>query len=104
MSSVPNLDFASFVRDRELERKESSQAKGHDYAYVSDKTTRATFEKIKPIELAVASSVRLYKQVLRNQLLGNAVKVSFLALLHWSNSAPTPSTLKCRKSTSSIVP
>jgi len=49
---------------------------GHEYAYISDRQTRATFERMKPVELAVSSVVRMSKQIMRNNLLGNAVKVS----------------------------
>jgi Zn-dependent protease with chaperone function len=73
--SLP-LDFAGFVAQRKQGRKSDALPQGHEYAYASDIATRAAFAKVKPVELAVASTVRLYKQVLRNQLLGNAVKVS----------------------------
>jgi Zn-dependent protease with chaperone function len=84
MALVSELDFPGFVA---LRRKNlhggggsnedsTASASSHEYAYISDRQTRATFEKMKPIELAVAASVRMYKQVYRNQLLGNAVKVS----------------------------
>jgi Zn-dependent protease with chaperone function len=78
MALVSELDFEGFVslRRAELLGGTSQSRGGHDYAYISDRQTRATFEKMKPVELAVAASVRMYKQVFRNQLLGNAVKVS----------------------------
>jgi Zn-dependent protease with chaperone function len=77
MAQAPTLDFASFVAQRKNERPTGGlDTSGHEYAYVSDRQTRATFEKMKPVELAVASTVRMWKQVWRNQLLGSAVKVS----------------------------
>jgi Zn-dependent protease with chaperone function len=78
MAQLPELDFEAFVAQKRAERLGGVSATpgGHDYAYISDRQTRATFEKMKPVELAVAASVRMYKQVYRNQLLGNAVKVS----------------------------
>lgn len=48
----------------------------HDYSFVLDRQSRAAVESARPIQLAVASTVRLWKQVWRGQLLGSAVKVS----------------------------
>jgi len=77
MAQVPQLDFAAFVARKKAERSTgSAEGSGHEYAYVSDRDTRAAFERMKPIELAVASTVRMWKQMGRNQLLGTGVKVS----------------------------
>lgn len=78
MALAPELDFEAFVALRKADRigGGSLGSTGHDYAYVSDRQTRAAFSRMRPVELAVASSVRMYKQVWKNQLLGNAVKVS----------------------------
>lgn len=48
----------------------------HAYAYAWDRTTRAAFERVKPVELAVAAGVRMFKHIGKAQLLGQAVKVS----------------------------
>jgi Zn-dependent protease with chaperone function len=76
MAQAPQMDFDAFVAKRKGERAGGPEGGGHDYAYVSDRQTRAAFERMKPVELAVTSTVRMFKQVWRNQLLGNAVKVS----------------------------
>jgi Zn-dependent protease with chaperone function len=77
MAQAPQLDFAAFVARKKNERSTgSAEGSGHEYAYVSDRDTRAAFERVKPIELAVASTVRMWKQMGRNQLLGTGVKVS----------------------------
>src|SRR5438105_4195488 len=76
MAQAPQLDFAAFVERKKAERTTGSAESGHDYAYVSDTQTRAAFERMRPVELVVASTVRMYKQIGRNQLLGTAVKVS----------------------------
>ena len=76
MAQVPHIDFDAFVSKRKGERAGGPEGGGHDYAYISDRQTRAAFERMKPVELAVTSTVRLFKQVWRNQLLGQAVKVS----------------------------
>jgi hypothetical protein len=78
MAEAPLLDFDSFVARKKNERAGgAAETTGHEYAYISDKQTRAGFERIKPVELAVASAVRMAKNVrFKNQLLGNAVKVS----------------------------
>lgn len=80
MATIPSLDFEAFVADRRRDkfggaRTDDSSGSGHDYAYISDKQTRATFERIRPVELAVTSTVRMFEQVWKGQLLGSAVKV-----------------------------
>jgi Zn-dependent protease with chaperone function len=77
MAQVPELDFQAFVERKKGERAGGgADTSGHEYAYISDRQTRAAFERMKPVELAVASTVRMFKSVWRNQLLGNAVRVS----------------------------
>lgn len=76
MADAPTLDFNAFVARKKAERAGGASQGEHDYSYALDRQTRATFESAKPIELAVASTVRMYKQVWRGQLLGSAVKVS----------------------------
>jgi Zn-dependent protease with chaperone function len=76
MAQAPQLDFNTFVQRKKGERAGGPEAGGHEYAYISDRQTRAAFERMKPVELAVASTVRMFKQVWRNQMLGQAVKVS----------------------------
>lgn len=76
MAQAPQLDFAAFVARKKSERTTGSDKSGHEYAYASDRDTRAAFEKMRPVELVVASTVRMWKQMGRNQLLGTGVKVS----------------------------
>jgi Zn-dependent protease with chaperone function len=76
MAQAPQLDFDKFVQKKKGERVGGSEGGGHDYAYISDKQTRAAFERMKPVEIAVASTVRMFKSVWRNQMLGQAVKIS----------------------------
>jgi Zn-dependent protease with chaperone function len=76
MADAPTLDFNAYVTRKREERTGGLAAGQNDYSYVLDRQTRATFESAKPIELAVASTVRMWRQVWRGQLLGNAVKVS----------------------------
>ncbi len=76
MAHVPTLDFNAFVTRKKAERAGGALENAHDYSYVLDRQTRATFESAKPIELAVASAVRVFKERERGRLLGNAVKVS----------------------------
>jgi Zn-dependent protease with chaperone function len=78
MAQVGELDFDSFVQKRKGQRagKQGDGDHDHAYAYASDRATRATFEKLKPVELAVAAAVRSYKSFGKNQFLGAAVKVS----------------------------
>ena len=76
MAEAPTLDFEAFITRRKAERANGAKHGEHDYSYILDRQTRAAFESAKPIELAVASTVRVFKQVWRGQLLGNAVRVS----------------------------
>jgi Zn-dependent protease with chaperone function len=83
MAQAPELDFPAFVERRknhkEADRPESADTPaptGHEYAYAFDRKTREAFERMKPVELVVGTTVRMFKQVWRSQLLGNAVKVS----------------------------
>ena len=75
MAQVGALDFKEFVEGRKGERAGGKDGGGHAYSYVSDHTTRQTFDKVKPVELAVTAAVRLFKTVGKNELLGHAVKV-----------------------------
>jgi hypothetical protein len=77
MAHAPDLDFQAFVDRKKGERAGGGPTTtGHEYAYSFDRQTRETFERMKPVELAVASTVRMFKQVWRGQLLGKGVKVS----------------------------
>ncbi len=77
MAQVPELDFQAYVVKKRSERAGGGpETSGHEYAYISDRQTRAAFERMKAVELAVQSTVRVFKQVGKGQLLGNAVKVS----------------------------
>lgn len=74
MAQAPNLDFQSFVA-----QKKSTHAgggDGHEYAYISDRQTRAMFQRMAPIEYAVAATVRLWKTMGKNELLGHTVRVT----------------------------
>lgn len=75
MARVGELDFEGFVEQRQAERPGAVDDDSHAYAYVSDRTTRDAFERMKPVELAVAAGVRLFKHVGKAELLGHAVKV-----------------------------
>lgn len=76
MAEAPSLDFNAFIERKKAERAGGVVRGDHDYSYVLDRQARAAFDQAKPVELAVASTVRMYKQVWRGQLLGNSVKVS----------------------------
>src|SRR4051794_21802236 len=76
MAEAPVLDFAAFVTRRRAERAGGAALGEFDYSFVLDRQSRATVESARPIQLAVASTVRMWKQVWKGQLLGSAVKVS----------------------------
>jgi Zn-dependent protease with chaperone function len=64
------------VARRKAERAGGALTGENDYSFVLDRQSRATVESARPIQLAVASTVRMWKQVWRGQLLGSAVRVS----------------------------
>jgi Zn-dependent protease with chaperone function len=77
MAQTPRLDFDAFVAQKKGERAGgSAETTGHEYTYTFDRQSRQAFENTKPVAMAVEASVRLFKQMGRHQLLGNAVKVS----------------------------
>lgn len=78
MAHAPQpLDFDGFVDRRKSEHGGGAlETTGRDYTYISDKQAREAFQKIKPVELAMAASVRVFKKMGQSQFLGNGVKVS----------------------------
>jgi Zn-dependent protease with chaperone function len=77
MAQTPRLDFDAFVAQKRTERAGGgAETTGHEYTYTFDRQSRQAFENTKPVAMAVEASVRLFKQMGRHQLLGNAVKVS----------------------------
>ncbi len=77
MAQTPRLDFEAFVAQKKTDRAGGSAGTtGHEYTYTFDRQSRQAFENTKPVAMAVEASVRLFKQMGRHQLLGNAVKVS----------------------------
>ena len=75
LATLGEFDFAGFVRERASRRPGAVAGNDHGYAYVSDRNTRATFDRLKPVELAVAAAVRTFKNVGKAELLGHAVKI-----------------------------
>jgi Zn-dependent protease with chaperone function len=79
MAQAPHLDFDGFVSNRRHKSGDEPPPPDTDparaYAYSFDRKTRETLERFKPVELAVAHAVRLFKEVASSQLLGSAVKV-----------------------------
>ena len=77
MATAPQLDFEAYVARKKSEHGTAPDASaGPAYAYRLDHQTRRAFETVKPVELAINSTVRMWKDVWRNQLLGSAVRVS----------------------------
>jgi Zn-dependent protease with chaperone function len=75
MAQVGELDFRGFVDGRKHQRAGGSDGGGTAYAYASDHATRMTFDKLKPVELAVTAAVRFFRDSGKAQLLGHGVKV-----------------------------
>lgn len=75
MARLAPLDFQAFVRERHQKSLAVAAGDPHAYAYASDRATRAAFEKVKPVELVVSASVRMFKNAGKAQLLGQAVKI-----------------------------
>lgn len=76
MARIEALDFEEFVKGRKGAQPGAATGEdSHAYAYSWDRKTRATFERMKPVELAVAAGVRMFKHIGKAELLGHAVKV-----------------------------
>jgi len=75
MAEVGSLDFAGFIDRREKTLPDEGREGGRAYAYISDKKTRRVFEALKPVEVAVSASVRLFEAYGKSELLGHAVKL-----------------------------
>lgn len=75
LATLGEFDFRAFVTQRAERRPGSALGNDHAYAYISDRNTRSTFERVKPVELAVAAAVRTFKNVGKAELLGHAVKI-----------------------------
>lgn len=69
-----DLDFASYVRDREAGAVGGTE-EATRYAYGADLAMLRTFKALRPVELAAAAIVRANKELMRNQLLGSTVRV-----------------------------
>lgn len=69
-----SFDFQAYVARRTQESYGRSEEAR--YAFSGDVAMLATFRRIRPLELAAASVVRTYKDVLKNQLLGTTVRVT----------------------------
>jgi Zn-dependent protease with chaperone function len=84
MAHASELDFDGFVARKRTEKKTKTgdgggtprEPDGREYAYRFDRQTREAFETMTPVQLAVTKTVKMFKSVWRNQLLGNSVKVS----------------------------
>lgn len=78
MARLQELNFEQFIAGRRaasFNAGETGRDAEHAYAYSWDKSTRAAFERVKAVELAVAAAVRMFKNVGKAQLLGNAVRI-----------------------------
>lgn len=76
MAFAPALDFNAWVTKKRAERADAAASGEHDYSFVLDRQSRAAVESARPIQLAVSSTIRLWRQVWKGQLLGSAVRVS----------------------------
>jgi Zn-dependent protease with chaperone function len=76
--AMTTAGFDAFIAERRTKHVGAPGQVGaeHDYSYVSDRQMRDAFSRAKPVELAVAACVRMFKQAWKAQLLGSAVKVS----------------------------
>ncbi len=66
------FDFSSYVRER---KNGPSGERGEGYAYEGDLRVLRTMRTLKSVEIAVSHTVKLSKEFLTHELLGNAVKV-----------------------------
>lgn len=74
MDAASDFDFRRYIERRR--RATGLGQSGEGYAFSGDLAVLRTMRKIKPVEIAVASTVRLWKNIEKNNLLGGAVRVS----------------------------
>lgn len=72
MTKVPPA-FSDYVAQRKANAAGGEEAAR--YAYSADLAMLRAFRRMRPVELAAAATVRAYKDVVRNQLLGTTVRV-----------------------------
>ena len=71
---MKELSFNRYVARQEGEVVGGTE-EGSRYAYGADLAMLRTFKRLKPVELAIASVVRTYKDVMRNRYLGTTIRV-----------------------------
>ncbi len=69
-----NLSFDRYVAGKK--KAAYGGEEGARYAYAADVAMLNTFRRMKPVEMAAAATVRMYKDVYKNQLLGTTIKVT----------------------------
>jgi Zn-dependent protease with chaperone function len=74
MDQGPDFDFQRYIERRR--RAMGVGQNGEGYAFSGDLAVLRMMRKVKPVEIAVASTVRLWKNIEKNNLLGGAVRVS----------------------------
>jgi len=70
-----SFDFQSYIQARRT-ADDALARTGAAYAYPGDQSVLRTMRRITPVTLAVESTVRLFKNLLRNDMLGTMVRVS----------------------------
>ncbi len=71
------FDFAGYVERKKNPGGVRGLGSGYgDYAFSGDIKVRRRLDTLKPVQLVVRSMVRLFKRVRKNELLGNAVKIT----------------------------
>ncbi len=67
------LGFQDYISRR---KNAGTPDEGDGYAFSGDLKVLRTMRRLKPVELAVAATVRLFNSIVRNQLLGSSVLVT----------------------------
>ncbi len=70
-----DFDFKRYI-ERRRGARDAATREGAAYAYPGDLKVLKTFDRLRPVRLAIEASVRMWKSVSRGELLGTAVKVS----------------------------
>lgn len=68
-----DFDFSRYVGQRR--GRTWNDAGGARYAYSADIAMLHTFRRLRPVELAAAATVRMYKDVLKNRYLGTTTRL-----------------------------
>lgn len=71
---MSNFDFQSYIEEKQKKAKQGQNFQ--NYAYSGDQQILWTLRQIKPLEMAIASMVRVFEGFAKTELLGHSIRLS----------------------------